>query len=151
MATSTFNCVTYIRSTPEKVWLALTTADLIKKYWFGMRVESDWRAGSPWRMYYDGNLMDSGEILESISRRRIEVRWQNEWKPELKAEGESRCVYEIESVGTSVKLSITHSNERPGSKFIEAVSVGWPMVISNLKSLLETGEVALVEHPGHGE
>jgi Activator of Hsp90 ATPase homolog 1-like protein len=68
----------------------------------------------------------------------------------LKAEGNSRCVYEIEPTGASAKLTLTHSIERPDSKFIEAVSEGWPMVISNLKSLLETGDVALVYHRGHG-
>ena len=77
--------------------------------------------------------------------------WLNEWKPELKAEGISQCVYEVEATGPSVKLTVTHSIERLNSKFIEAVSEGWPMCISNLKSLLETGEVALVEHPGHVE
>lgn len=144
MAQSTFSYVTYIRTTPEKVWHALTTTDLIKQYRFGMIVESTWRVGSTWRMYSDGSLIDSGEILEMVSQKRLALRWLNEWKPEFKAEGDSRCVFEIEPAGTSVKLTITHSVERPNSKFIDAVSEGWPMVISNLKSLLETGEVALV-------
>jgi uncharacterized protein YndB with AHSA1/START domain len=151
MAKSTFNYVTYIRTTPEKLWHALTTTDLIKLYWFGGSLESDWRAGSTWRMYFHGSLMDSGEILESISQRRLVLRWINEWKPEFKEEGNSQCVYEIAPIEASVRFSITHSIERLNSKFIEAVSEGWPMVISNLKSLLETGEVALVNHPGHGE
>jgi uncharacterized protein YndB with AHSA1/START domain len=116
-----------------------------------MMVDSDWNVGSTWRFYYDRNLMDSGEILESIPQKRLARSWLNEWKPELKAEGSSHCVYEIESIGASVKLTITHSIERLDSKFIEAVSEGWPMCISNLKSLLETGEVALADHPGHGE
>ena len=73
----------------------------------------------------------------------------NEWKPEFKAEGQFRCVYEIEPTAASVKLTLTHSIERPDSKFIGAVSQGWPMVISNLKSLLETGDIALDFHRGH--
>ena len=79
------------------------------------------------------------------------VSWLNEWKPEFKAEGNSRCVYEIEPTGASAKLTLTHPIEQPNSKFIGAVSEGWPMVISNLKSLLETGDVALVYHRGHGD
>ena len=91
--------------------------------------------------------MDSGEILESVSEKRLVMSWLNEWK----AEGNSRCVYEIEPTGASAKLTLTHSIERPDSQFIGAVAEGWPMVISNLKSLLETGDVALVYHRGHGD
>ena len=67
------------------------------------------------------------------------IRWQHQNKPELKAEGESRCTMELEPSGTAVKLSITHTIEREPSKLIEAVSGGWPKILSNLKSLLETG------------
>jgi len=71
------------------------------------------------------------------------IRWQNEWKPELKAEGPSRCTIELEPLGSAVKLTITHEIERPDSKLITAVSGGWPKIISNLKSLLETGSTVL--------
>ncbi|HEY1288735.1 MAG TPA: SRPBCC family protein [Burkholderiales bacterium] len=143
---SKFVYVTYIRVTPEKLWHALTTPEIIGRYRFGMSVESEWKVGSTWRMYADGSLMDSGEILESVPQKRLVMSWQNNWRPEFKAEGKSRCAYEIEPVGASAKLTLTHSIERPNSKFIGAVSDGWPMVISNLKSLLETGDVALVYH-----
>ncbi len=113
-----------------------------------MSVESERQVGSAWRMYADGSLMDSGEILEGVSQKRLAMSWLNEWKPEFKAEGHSRCVYEIEPMGACAKLTLTHSIERPDSSFIAAVSQGWPMVISNLKSLLETGDVALVYHRG---
>jgi Activator of Hsp90 ATPase homolog 1-like protein len=73
------------------------------------------------------------------------IRWQNQAKPELEAEGESRCTMELGPFGAAVKLSITHSIEREPSKLIEAVSGGWPKVISNLKSMLETGSIALRE------
>lgn len=149
MAKSTFKYVIYIRTTPEKLWHALTTTEVIKQYWFGVRADSDWKVGSTWRLYNDGNLMDSGEILESVSQKRLVRSWLNEWKPEFKAEGSSHCVCEMEPIGASVKLTITHSIERLNSKFIEAVSEGWPMLLSNLKSLLESGEVALTDHPGH--
>jgi uncharacterized protein YndB with AHSA1/START domain len=71
------------------------------------------------------------------------IRWQQQHKPELKAEGYSLCTMELEPTGTAVKLSITHTIECESSKFIAAVSGGWPKVISNLKSLLESGSIAL--------
>ena len=151
MSGSTFVYVTYIRIPPEQLWHALTTPEIIKQYRFGMIVESDWQVGSPWSMYADGSLMDSGEILESVAQTRLVLSWLNEWKPEFKAEGTSRCVYEIEPRGAAAKLTLTHAMERPDSKFIRAVSEGWPLVISNLKSLLETGDVALVYHRRHGD
>jgi uncharacterized protein YndB with AHSA1/START domain len=144
MARSTFVYVTYIRTTPEKLWSALTDAEFIKQYWFGMRCESQWTAGSSWKLVSgDGQIFDAGEIVEAEPPRRLVIRWQHQNKPELKAEGESRCTMELEPSGTAVKLSITHTIEREPSKFIAAVSGGWPKVISNLKSLLETGSIVL--------
>ncbi len=143
---SSFVYVTYIRTTPEKLWHALTTPELIRQYRFGMRVDSEWKVGSTWRMYADGSLMDSGEILESVPQKRLVMSWRSEWQPEFRAEGYTRCDYEIEATGRCAKLTLTHSIERPDSRFIGAVADGWPMVLSNLKSLLETGDVALVYH-----
>ena len=144
MARSTFVYVTYIRTTPEKLWSALTDEEFMKQYWFGMHCESQWTAGSPWKMVRpDGSVCDAGEIIESEPPRRLVIRWQHQDNPELKAEGDSRCTMELEPSGTAVKLSITHTIEREPSKLIGAVSVGWPMIISNLKSLLETGSIAL--------
>src|ERR1043166_2663201 len=99
MSGSKFVYVTYIRITPEKLWHALTTPEIIKQYRFGMSFESEWNVGSRWRMYADGSLMDSGEILESVSQKRLVMSWLCEWKPEFKAEGNSRCVYELEPRG----------------------------------------------------
>ncbi len=150
MARSTFVYVTYIRTTPEKLWSALTDVEFIKQYWFGMHCESQWTAGSSWKLVSgDGQIFDAGEILEIDPPRRMVIRWQNEWKPELKAEGPSRCTIELEPVDSAVKLTITHEIDRLESKLITAVGGGWPLVLSNLKSLLETGEVAITSHPGH--
>jgi uncharacterized protein YndB with AHSA1/START domain len=90
-----------------------------------------------------GQILDAGEIVEAEPPRRLVIRWQNQFKPELKAEGESLCTMELEPSGTAVKLSITHTIEREPSTLIAAVSGGWPKVISNLKSLLETGSAVL--------
>jgi uncharacterized protein YndB with AHSA1/START domain len=146
MARSTFVYVTYIRTTPEKLWSALTDAEFMKQYWFGTHCESKWTAGSPWNMISGtGQILDAGEILEAEPPRRLVIRWRHQNKPELNAEGDSQCTMELEAIGPAVKLSITHSIERDPSKFIAAVSGGWPKILSNLKSLLETGSIALQE------
>jgi len=147
---SHFAYVTYIRATADKVWHALTEPSLVRRYWFGAVVECAWTRGSPWKMSQaDGSLMDAGEVVEIDAPRRLVIRWQNEWNPEFKAEGLSRCTVELEPVDTAVKLAVTHEIGRPLSGFIAAVSSAWPMTLSNLKSLLETGEVVLTRHPGH--
>ena len=144
MARSTFVYVSYIRTTPEKLWSALTDGEFMKQYWFGTHCESEWTPGSSWKMVYpDGSITDAGKIVEAEPPRRLVIRWQNQIKPELKAEGESLCTMELEPSGTAVKLSITHTIEREPSTLIAAVSGGWPKIISNLKSLLETGATAL--------
>ena len=147
---SHFVYVTYIRTTPAKLWQALTEPQFVRQYWFDSLVECGWTKGAPWRLSRaDGSLTDSGEILEIDPPRRMVIRWLNEWSPELKAEGPSRCTFELEQVDRAVKLTITHDIDRPASKFIAAVTGGWPLVLSNLKSLLETREVVLTSHPGH--
>lgn len=146
---SSFVYVAFIRTTPQRLWDALTDPQFIRQYWFDATVECAWKKGAPWKMSRHGNLTDTGEILEIDPPRRVVIRWLNEWMPELKAEGYSRCTIELEPVDNAVKLTITHEIDRPESKFITAVSGGWPRIVSNLKSLLETGEVAITSHPGH--
>ena len=146
MAKSTFVYVTYIRATPEKLWSALTTdTEFMKRYWWpALHCESQWTPGSSWKLVSDkGQVYDSGTIVEAEPPRRLVIRWQNQLKPELKAEGEVLCTMELERHGTAVKLSITHTMERERSKLIAGVSMGYPIVISNLKSLLETGSIVI--------
>lgn len=144
MAGDKFAYVTFIRTTPEALWEALTKPEFTRKYWFGVVMDSEWKVGSPWKMLYpDGTITDKGEILEYDPPKRIVMRWQNEFRPELKAEGFSRCVIEVEPVANAVKLSVTHMIDVEESKLITAVSGGWPKILSNLKSLLETGDVVL--------
>jgi uncharacterized protein YndB with AHSA1/START domain len=96
MAESTFAYETYIRTTPEKLWSALTNVEFMKQYWFCVHCESQWTAGSSWKLVYpDGRITDAGEIVEAEPLRRLVIRWQNQNKPELKAEGESHCTMEL--------------------------------------------------------
>jgi len=136
---SRFVYVTYIRTTPAKLWQALTEPDFTQRYWFGARQECDWKVGSPWKLVMPTvGLADSGEVLEVDPERRLVLSWRNEFMPELKAEGFSRMTYDIEPEGETVKLTVTHESD--GEVFIEKVSGGWPKILSSLKSLLETGE-----------
>jgi uncharacterized protein YndB with AHSA1/START domain len=144
MDKSEFIYVTYIRTTPEKLWSALTSPDFMKEYWFGMHFESDWKAGSSWRLVFpDGRVADTGEIVEIDPPRRLVLKWRNEFRPELKAEGAASCTIQLEPIGDAIKLTISHEMDRSPSKLIEAVSSGWPRILSNLKSILETGDVVL--------
>lgn len=146
MPHSQFVYVTFIRTTPEKLWAALTEREFTEQYWFGVRQESDWEPGSAWQMIFkDGRVADRGEVVEIDRPRRMVLKWRNEFRPELKAEGYSRCVFELEPMGEAVKLTISHSIEKDQSQMIEAVSGGWPRILSNLKSLLETGKVLMTE------
>ena len=150
MAESRFIYVTFIRTTPARLWETLTDSQFVRKYWFGVNIECGWEKGSPWKMLFpDGRVADMGAILDIEPPRRMVIRWQNEWKPEFKAEGPTRCTMELEPVDHAVKLTITHEIDRRESELIKAVSGAWPITISNLKSLLETGEVAVTTHPGH--
>jgi len=143
-AKSSFVYVTYIRTTPERLWEALTGAEFAKQYWRGAHPVADWKVGGAWKlMFPDGRVADAGEIVAFEPNKKLAIRWRNEFMPELKAEGWSLCTMEIELVEGTVKLTVTHGMEREGSKFIVAVSGGWPQILSNLKSLLETGSVIL--------
>lgn len=144
MTASKFVYVTYIRTTPEKLWTALIDPEFTRQYWAGTHQVSDWKVGSDWAiMIPDGRVGDSGRILAFDPPKRLSVTWQNQFIPDMKAEGHSTCTYELEPAGTAVKLTVTHTMDKPGSKLIEAVGSGWPHLLASLKSLLETGESLL--------
>jgi len=147
MPRSTFIYVMYIRTTPERLWSALTEdAEFMQQYWFGVHCESAWKPGSPWQMLYaDGRVIDSGAIVEADPPRRLVIRWRNQINPEFNAEGDSICTMELEPIDKAAKLSITHTIEREASKLIGATSFFWPQILCNLKSLVETGSVVLTE------
>ena len=141
MAESRFVYVTYIRTTQEKLWQALIDPAFTRRYWCDTRQESEWKAGASWRiMIPDGRVADSGEVVEIEPPRKLVLKWRNEFKPEVRAEGYSRLTYQLEPVGESVRLTVVHEMDRPDSKLIEGVSGGWPHILASLKSLLETGE-----------
>lgn len=141
---SRFVYVTYIRSTPEKVWAGLTDPVFTRQYWGETWQESDWAPGASWRlMIPDGRVGDAGEIIEVDFPRRLVISWGIEFQAELKAEGRTRVTYEIEPVtdpgSQSVKLTLTQEIDVPDSKIIAAMSQGWPHLLASLKTLLETG------------
>jgi uncharacterized protein YndB with AHSA1/START domain len=141
MNDSRFVYVTYIRTTPEKLWKALIDPEFTRRFWNETWQDCEWKPGATWRlMIPDGRVADAGEVVEIEAQRRLVLRWRNEFMPELREEGYSRMTYEIEKKGESVKLTIIHEMERGGSKLIDAVSGRWPMILSSLKSLLETGQ-----------
>jgi uncharacterized protein YndB with AHSA1/START domain len=141
MASSQFVYVTYIRTTPEKLWQALIEPEFTRRFWFECWQESEWKTGTSWQlMIPDGRVGDSGKILEIEPQRRLVLSWRNEFIPGMREEGHSRLSYGLEKQSESVKLTVIHEIDRSGSKLIEAVSSGWPLILSSLKSLLETGE-----------
>lgn len=147
-----FMYATYIRTTPEKLWDALLKPEFTKLYWFGATLQSEWKQGAPWQIVFaDGRIADAGEIVEIETQKRIVIKWRNEFMPEMKAEGYSRCTIEIEPAGDAVKLTVVHEIDKTGSKFIQAVSGGWPKILSGLKSLLETGKPLEIVTPGTGK
>ena len=140
MSNSRFVYVTYIRTTPYKLWDALTQPDFTRLYWAETYQESTWEKGASWRILAPGGrVADTGEVLEIDRPRRLVVSWRNELSDEMRQEGHSRATFELEPTGETVKLTVTHEIDRPKSKLIEAVSTGWPAILSSLKSFLETG------------
>ena len=130
---------TYIATTPEKLWEALTNPECTAAYWGGDRLESDWRYGSKVRLLHGTNVRDEGEVLECIPATRLSYSWVMLHSPGLKAEGASRVTCELQRLGSQVRLRVIHDGFQPGSQVLALVSRGWPVVLSGLKTLLETG------------
>lgn len=138
--------ITYIRSTPQKVWDALTKSAFTRQFFFGRTVESDWSKGSSWRLVMeDGRTDVDGEVLESDPPRLLKVSWRVDWLEEARALEPAIVTYEIEQVDEAVKLTLTQHNTAPvPRKFVKAGLQGWSIILSSLKSLLETGEALVV-------
>jgi uncharacterized protein YndB with AHSA1/START domain len=148
MADSTFIYVTYIKTTPDKLWEALTTPEFSTRYWLGARLVADWRQGGAWTLTLpDGRRADEGEVEAFEPKSKIALRWRHVMTPDLATEPGALCTMELEPQDDAVKLTVTHTSPKEGSKLIQAVSGGWPKILSNLKSLLESGQV-VVERKG---
>lgn len=141
MANSEFVYVTYIRTTPERLWQALTEPEFTRKFWVDTVQECDWKPGASWKIVIpDGRIADEGEVVEIDPPRKLVLTWRNVFIDEMNAEGYSRMTYELEATGSVVKLTLTHNIEKKDSILISKVSGGWPHILASLKSLLETGE-----------
>ncbi len=138
MNTTEFQYTTYIKSTPEQVWAAITTPEFARQYW-GNGNHSDWKPGSRWVHATDaGKVIVAGQVQVSDRPRRLVLSWgapDEEQQPEK----HSRATFVIEAIGDMVCLRVTHEQLVAGSEVAKRVAAGWPRVLSSLKSILETG------------
>ena len=140
MSKPEFVYTTYIETTVELLWQALTDGDFTERYWFGHRVTSDWKAGSSYRFASQGVPNIEGKVLVSDPPRQLSYSWDS-CSPEARRERTSRVTFDLEPSGTIVKLTVTHDELDEGGVTLRNISGGWPMVIASLKSLLETGRI----------
>jgi uncharacterized protein YndB with AHSA1/START domain len=133
--------VTYIKATPQRVWDALTRAEDTQRYFFGFKIESEWRVGARWALYGDEGVHDEGEVLECDPPRRLKISWRVVALEDARDLPPAFITYDIEPAGGTVKLTMTqHQPGRIPRKYIEGGKQGWAMILSSLKSLLETGK-----------
>jgi uncharacterized protein YndB with AHSA1/START domain len=135
-----FVYVTYIATSPEKLWKALIDAELTTKYWQHVNM-SDWQPGSRWehrRADKEGALQLVGRVIESSPPRRLVLTWAFP-ADEAREEKQTRVAFEIEPAGSVVRLTVTHDRLEPGSEMLKGITAGWPKVLSSLKTLLEVG------------
>ena len=143
MSKPSFVYVIYIASTAEKVFEALTDPEISQCYWTGARVESDWKVGSPFALKLKREAKNiTGEVLEVDPPRRLAYTFHPQHDG-LEAEKPSRVIFTLEQQKQQVKLTLIHDDFEPGSNVFEGISRGWPLVLSSLKSLMETGQVVL--------
>src|SRR5712664_4077400 len=147
---SQFVYVTYISSTAEKVWNALMDPEMTRKYWGHLNV-SDWKVASEWK-HQDASTAEIrlvGKVVESTPPRRLVITWA--FPADAQNQDKHTCVtFDIEPVGKAVRLKVTHDELESGSDMEKGITRGWPVVLSNPKTLLETGQAmeikALFEH-----
>jgi uncharacterized protein YndB with AHSA1/START domain len=136
----------YIRTTPERLWEAITDPEIRRKYNFGAAPDTDWKPGSALNMHSGegGFLLGDGEVLEAVPPKRLVHTMRALWSDEVKGEGFSRVTWEIEQVEDSCQLTVTHDQLREGAN--PQIYGGWPMILSGLKTWLESGD--LLTTPG---
>lgn len=157
MKTEDYVYVTYIRTTPEKLWEALTNGEFSEKYWFGFRVKFELKPGGKMFIFppkgMEAHGDHAGEVLECEPCQKLVYTWNQKDPPEVaqKRSSLSRVTYEISPMGPMVKFRLIHQNLLPDdlepdpNKF-RGINNGWPAVLSSLKSLLETGEAMTLAH-----
>ncbi|HYC81532.1 MAG TPA: SRPBCC family protein [Solirubrobacterales bacterium] len=129
----------YIKAAPERVWEAITDPEMRKRYSFGVGVESDWSEGSSYKASVPGVVdISSGENVEVDPPKRLVQTFKALWSEDVEREGTSRVTWEIDPVGTSSRLRVTHDQLGEGAN--NELWGGWPMILSGLKTLIETGE-----------
>ncbi len=154
MSKPSFVYVTYIKTSADKVWRAITEGDVTHQYWSNHRNASDWKAGSTWRHedFDDANIVDVvGTVVESTPPRKLVITWADP-KEAADPAKRSRVTFEIVEDAGLVRLTVTHDELEAGSNMLRAISQGWPLVLSGLKTLLETGDTmpdVKVRQDGH--
>jgi len=139
MQNQTFVYVTYIETSINELWDALTKSEFTKTYWSGRHIESDWKAGSPITLIMDDGKTDwYGKILQCEPPKLLSYTFQFEWLEDLRSEPASKVMYELETIGETVKLTVTHTELT--EKMFNGISKGWPGILSKLKSMLERGK-----------
>jgi uncharacterized protein YndB with AHSA1/START domain len=139
-----FVYVTYIETTPEKLWEALTSSGFSRRYWFGTELRSDFKVGSPFALVMNGQTTDTGEILEADRPRRLSYTFKHEANEAMRKEPTTKVAFTLEAFGSLVKLTVTHEGFVEGGRLLDGISKGWPAILSGLKSLLETGKVLAI-------
>lgn len=145
MSKPEFVYTTYIDATPEKLWQALIDPEFQKQYWSGYCATSSWKIGSPVTLGKDGKITNEGTVLVFDPPRRLSYSWHVLMDEEMRKERPSRVTFEIVPQGQLVRLTVTHDDFDEGSKVLPAISGGWPMVLSSLKSLLERGRAITID------
>jgi uncharacterized protein YndB with AHSA1/START domain len=139
-----FIYITYIETTPEALWEALTSSEFSRRYWWDTSVVSDWKVGSPFSLVLNGRTTDVGEILEADRPRRLSYSFHHILNDAARKERPSRVTFVLEPFDGLVKLTLTHEDFADDSVVLDGISKGWPAIISSLKSLLESGAPLLI-------
>jgi uncharacterized protein YndB with AHSA1/START domain len=145
-----FVYVTYIETTPEKLWEALTSSEFSKRYWFNTELKSDWKVGSPFALVMNGTTTDVGEVLEVDRPRRLSYTFHHVLSEAARKERPTKVVFNLEPHGKLVKLTLTHEDFEAGSVILDGISKGWPAILSSLKSMLESGTALAIPHSALG-
>lgn len=144
MSKPEFIYVTYIETSPEDLFKALTRSEFSKRYWFGTAFRSDWKVGSPFVLEVNGKVTDTGTVLEFDPPKRLSYTFHHELDERAAREKPSRVTFVLEPYGKLVKLTLTHDDFAADSVVVDSISKGWPAILASLKSLMERGEPLVI-------